>query len=93
MDADLLVGVFVPEDGGAALAAAETAPARSVDALGLGFGLGLGLGLVLANPNPNPKPNPNPNPNPKVLIIMIDRMVNDLSVFVKIGLIIVLGAR
>ena len=28
-----------------------------------------------------------------VLIIMIDRMVNDLSVFVKIGLIIVLGER
>ena len=26
-----------------------------------------------------------------VLIIMIDRMVNDLSVFVKLGLIIVLG--
>ena len=28
-----------------------------------------------------------------VLIIMIDRMVDDLSVFVKLGLIIILGER
>ena len=43
MDADLLVGVFVPEDGGGEDGGgedggAETAPARSVDALGLGLG-------------------------------------------------------
>ena len=32
MDADLLVGVFVPEDGGGEDGGVETAPARSVEA-------------------------------------------------------------